>query len=521
MSARVMSSVKNGSQVAAGVASATSRRKSSLACSICARTAARSRAAGAGAGSAAGGMAVAGDGGGNRDGEQAEQPGGGFDGRAGGGAAEAQGAQGTGDDGDGVGPGEGLQPAGHGGDRDQGGTGEEQDDDGEQSGQPGRFGVADSQAEQQVEPGERQPGRDRQGDGGQGGGGPGVEPEPDRGTDGGHQPDDEQVAQGIGDDPAGQHRAAADGQGPEPVDHAGGQVLGDGHSGLRGAEPDRQHEDTRQQVVDVAGRPGRVDGPAEGVGEQQHEQHRLHGGEDQQGGHPDQPAQVPPGDGGDIRQHRGGPVRQGGGTGGGDHRVLRIRCAGRAVAAGGPVASCSGSCVRLGGGPVSARNASSRVGRRRASPLTCRPAAARRAATSGRIPGPPATGSTTRPAASSMAGSAVPSADSAPASCRGSWPGGDCRSSRSPPARAWSWPGVPLAMTWPWSMMTIMLASRSASSMYWVVSSMLVPRAVSSPRTCHSARRPRGSSPVVGSSRNRTGGAASRLAATSSRRRIP
>ena len=40
-------------------------------------------------------------------------------------------------------------------------------------------------------------------------------------------------------------------------------------------------------------------------------------------------------------------------------------------------------------------------------------------------------------------------------------------------------------------------------------------------RTCHKASRPRGSRPVVGSSRNSTGGAASRLAATSRRRRMP
>ena len=141
---------------------------------------------------------------------------------------------------------------------------------------PADSGSRTSEAEQQVEPGERKPRRDREADGGQGGGGPGVEPEPDRGADGDHQPDDEQVAQGVGGDPPGQHRAAGDGQGPEPVDHAGGQVFGDGHPGLGGAEPDRQHEDPRQQVVDVAGHPGHVDGPAEGVAEQQHEQHRLH-----------------------------------------------------------------------------------------------------------------------------------------------------------------------------------------------------------------------------------------------------
>jgi hypothetical protein len=42
---------------------------------------------------------------------------------------------------------------------------------------------------------------------------------------------------------------------------------------------------------------------------------------------------------------------------------------------------------------------------------------------------------------------------------------------------------VPLAMTVPRSMITIVPASRSASSMYCVVSSTLVPAPVSSPST--------------------------------------
>src|SRR5487761_48104 len=79
---------------------------------------------------------------------------------------------------------------------------------------------------------------------------------------------------------------------------------------------------------------------------------------------------------------------------GGGHRVLRVVRAGWTTAGGPPPGG-----VRLGGWPVRARNASSRVARRRASPLTCRPAAASRAATVGRTPGPSATGRTTRPAA--------------------------------------------------------------------------------------------------------------------------
>ena len=172
-----------------------------------------------------------------------------------------------------------------------------------------------------------------------------------------------------------------------------------------------------------------------------------------------------------LASDRGRPARRAAVPAGGGHCALRV----------GELAGCGGgraaprAASGWAGWPVKARNASSRVGLRRASPLTCRPAAASRPATAGRIPAPSATGRTTRPAASSMAGSPVPSAASAAASCRGSWPGGDCRSSRSPPARALSWPGVPLAMTLPWSMMTTVPASRSASSMYWVVSSRLVP----------------------------------------------
>ena len=91
------------------------------------------------------------------------------------------------------------------------------------------------------------------------------------------------------------------------------------------------------------------------------------------------------------------------------------------------------------------------------------------------------------------------------ASGRGSWPGRACSSSRSPPASAVSCPGVPAARTVPWPMMTTVVASRSASSMYWVVSRTLAPPAASLPEDLPQLQPPRGSSPVVGSSRNRTG----------------
>ena len=64
-------------------------------------------------------------------------------------------------------------------------------------------------------------------------------------------------------------------------------------------------------------------------------------------------------------------------------------------------------------------------------------------------------------------------------------------------------------------------ASWSASSRYWVVSSTVQPSATSSRMVSHICPRVRGSSPVVGSSRKISGGRLIRLAARSSRRRMP
>ena len=76
-------------------------------------------------------------------------------------------------------------------------------------------------------------------------------------------------------------------------------------------------------------------------------------------------------------------------------------------------------------------------------------------------------------------------------------------------------------MTCPWSSTTRVSASRSASSRYWVVSSTVVPPPTSCSITSHRSLRLWGSSPVVGSSRKRTVGRATRAAARSRRRRIP
>ena len=97
----------------------------------------------------------------------------------------------------------------------------------------------------------------------------------------------------------------------------------------------------------------------------------------------------------------------------------------------------------------------------------------------------------------------------------------DLSSRRSPPTWALSWSAVPWAMTLPWSMTTMSSASRSASSRYWVVSSSVVPPATRLWMTSHMSVRLRGSRPVVGSSRNSTGGSATRAPARSRRRRMP
>ena len=94
-------------------------------------------------------------------------------------------------------------------------------------------------------------------------------------------------------------------------------------------------------------------------------------------------------------------------------------------------------------------------------------------------------------------------------------------STRTPPARAFSSSAVPSAITRPWSITVIRSARRSASSRYWVVSRTVVPSATSSSIASHRSIRERGSRPVVGSSRNSTGGRATSAAARSSRRRMP
>ena len=121
--------------------------------------------------------------------------------------------------------------------------------------------------------------------------------------------------------------------------------------------------------------------------------------------------------------------------------------------------------------------------------------------------------------------------ESAPArpSARGQHPLrlGRCAASRSrrwtvpAPTDDFSSPGVPSAITLPWSMTAIRPASWSASSRYCVVSSTVVPCATTARMISHTWLRLRGSRPVVGSSRNSRSGVLRMLAAMSMRRRMP
>ena len=81
--------------------------------------------------------------------------------------------------------------------------------------------------------------------------------------------------------------------------------------------------------------------------------------------------------------------------------------------------------------------------------------------------------------------------------------------------------GVPSAMTRPWSTTTISCASSSASSRYCVVSRTVTPSPSSSRMASQTRWRLVGSSPVVGSSKKRTGGRVIKEPARSNRRRIP
>src|ERR1700722_979036 len=170
--------------------------------------------------------------------------------------------------------------------------------------------------------------------------------------------------------------------------------------------------------------------------------------------------------------------------------------------------------------PVRVRNTSSRLGSRNASSAAIRPASSIRRTTAGSSAGLLA-GAGTRPGSSVTSGT-VPVTS---ATIAAPWPVSDRSDARTtrvwPPVRDFSSAGVPSATTRPRSITAIRSASSSASSRYWVVSSTVAPPATTPRMVSHTWLRARGSSPVVGSSRNSTWGSPTRLAARSRRRRMP
>src|SRR5512132_306310 len=188
-------------------------------------------------------------------------------------------------------------------------------------------------------------------------------------------------------------------------------------------------------------------------------------------------------------------------------------------------AASSAACRRSDGGasagrPVRARNTSSRLGRR--SPRSTTPilASSRRRTATGSQAGSGMGTLIWRTSGSTVAWLPVRPVSRAAARSRSVGSAG--RTSRTcPPILPLSSSGIPVAMTCPWSITAMWWVSWSASSMYWVVSRTVVSSATSSRITAHRPLRLRGSSPVVGSSRNSTGGRPTRLAARSRRRRMP
>src|SRR5580693_1589933 len=380
--------------------------------------------------------------------------------------------------------GEGLQPAGHGRDRHERRGHERKREQPDQPERLHRFLVPDGQ------PGKGGDARDRhaehggQHDHGRGGAETVEEPEPDR------------VA--YGDD-----------------DHDGGAERRE-RRGLR--------DDARHQEVDVAAGDADRDRAAEDEAEQQHEDHRLDHAEEDVSGHPVPPQEAALGEGERVAQPPADPVAQAGSPGRARYRrhdaalAVSVSSACRRRDPRRRPFGCSSSAAY----PVSVRNTSSSDGRRSASPWLAMSAAssARTASISASDPRAP-TPTLTTPVSGSACGSPSPIGLIAATASAARLRSGTVNSITSPPTRFFSSSDVPAAMTRPWSMTTISSASSSASSRYWVVSSSVVPPATSDLMMSHIPSRARGSSPVVGSSRNSTRGRPTRLAARSRRRCMP
>src|SRR5690606_29619985 len=328
---------------------------------------------------------------------------------------------------------------------------------------------------------------------------------------------DDHIADGAPD----QHRHRRHRQRAEPVDDALLHVLGQARTGEGSAEDHGLAEDARDQELAVAAfQAGHVDRGAEHVGEQQHEHDRRERGEDQHVWHALDLDDIAFGDGHAVGDEHGEPARQTG-FGAIDRGGSRTHRAAPSVFSAGRAASAAVSESRSASWPVRVRNTSSSDGRRSPTSWICTPAAPSSPMASTRACEPLPTGTTSRRSEGSRWMSPSASGFSTRSAAGRVAAESTVSSMRSPPTMDFSSSAVPRAMTLPWSMTAMASASRSASSMYWVVSSRVVPPATSSSMTSHRSSRARGSSPVVGSSRNSTGGLATSAPARSSLRRMP
>src|SRR5262245_6170944 len=351
---------------------------------------------------------------------------------------------------------------------------------------------------------------------------PVLEAEPDEVADADHEDQQDEVLREIRRGAADEDGRSRHRQGPEPVDETLLHVLRETDRGRRRPEDRVLREDPRHQEHHVREARREVrDVPREHEGEQQHEHDRLHELEHEHGRDPRDLQEVPAHHDHAVGERVPHACRR---SEAGRRRLERDAHRRssprdrprRFGAAASWSCSCSAAC------PVRDRNTSSSVGRCRAMSASAMLPSSKRRTLSRSAEGPALpTGIRTLPASRSRVGSPVPipSRISAtfvvsPRSCTWS-------SSTSPPIWSFSSSDVPSAITVPRSITATRSARLSASSRYCVVSRMVLPSCTSSRIIAQRSMRLRGSSPVVGSSRNSTSGRATRLAATSNLRRIP
>lgn len=97
-----------------------------------------------------------------------------------------------------------------------------------------------------------------------------------------HEEGDEDIATAIGNGTAGKHGGAGHRQGTEAVDHPPTQVFGEPNAGLDGTKQHYLHHNSWQKIVNIVSPIGRLDGPAENIGEEQNEHYRLNRGKNKE-----------------------------------------------------------------------------------------------------------------------------------------------------------------------------------------------------------------------------------------------